>query len=103
MIGTTRRVNPHAQTIEFSRVPSHGSKVPDTEQRESILYRIHPARESRSLIFQIGTASPDRAVEAAKLVAGDVAGIDVNAGCPKPFSTGGGMGAALLRTPDTPC
>lgn len=36
----------------------------------------------------------------AKLVAADVAGIDVNAGCPKPFSTSGGMGAALLQTPE---
>ena len=34
------------------------------------------------------------------MVAGDVAGIDVNAGCPKPFSTHGGMGAMLLQTPD---
>jgi tRNA-dihydrouridine synthase 2 len=43
------------------------------------------------------------AVEAATLVAGDVAGIDLNSGCPKPFSTCGGMGAALLRTPDLLC
>lgn len=48
----------------------------------------------------MGTADPDRAVEAARIIAADVAGIDVNAGCPKPFSTSGGMGAALLRTPD---
>ena len=39
-------------------------------------------------------------MEAAKLVAENVAGIDVNAGCPKPFSTTGGMGAALLQDPD---
>jgi tRNA-dihydrouridine synthase 2 len=32
-----------------------------------------------------------------------VAGIDVNSGCPKPFSTAGGMGAALLKTPDLLC
>lgn len=37
----------------------------------------------------------------ARLVANDVAGIDVNMGCPKPFSLKGGMGAALLRAPDT--
>jgi tRNA-dihydrouridine synthase 2 len=37
------------------------------------------------------------------MVAADVAGIDVNAGCPKPFSTSGGMGAALLKTPDLLC
>jgi tRNA-dihydrouridine synthase 2 len=30
----------------------------------------------------------------------DVSGIDLNCGCPKLFSIKGGMGAALLRTPD---
>ncbi|KAH8160561.1 hypothetical protein CIB48_g7702 [Xylaria polymorpha] len=47
--------------------------------------------------------TPISAVQAARLVAADVAGIDVNAGCPKPFSTHDGMGAALLRTPDKLC
>lgn len=68
--------------------------------KENVLYRIDPVREKGKLIFQVGTASPDLAVQAAKIVASDVAGIDVNAGCPKPFSTSGGMGAALLRRPD---
>ena len=98
MIGTTRRVNPINSTIEFSRMSSNSS--PAMPRRESILYRIHPVQERGRLIFQIGTASPALAVEAAKLVAADVAGIDVNAGCPKPFSTSGGMGAALLQTPE---
>ena len=31
---------------------------------------------------------------------GDVAGIDVNMGCPKEFSLKGGMGAALLTQPE---
>lgn len=52
------------------------------------------------MICQIGTACPKLAVEAARLVAKDVSGIDVNAGCPLPFSTLGGMGSALLQTPD---
>lgn len=30
----------------------------------------------------------------------DVAAIDVNMGCPKPFSIKGGMGAALLKEPE---
>ena len=30
----------------------------------------------------------------------DVAGIDVNMGCPKEFSIKGGMGAALLKQPE---
>lgn len=29
-----------------------------------------------------------------------MAGIDVNMGCPKEYSTKGGMGAALLSDPD---
>lgn len=102
MIGTTRKVNTKLNTIDFTRFPSNGSQ-PNKEPKESLIYRLHPEREGKKLIFQMGTANPERAVEAARLVAADVAGIDVNAGCPKPFSTSGGMGAALLRTPDLLC
>ncbi|KAF1925365.1 FMN-linked oxidoreductase [Didymella exigua CBS 183.55] len=102
MIGTTRRLNPHTNTLEWSRLPTSKLKNPhlDPERRESVLYRIHPELEKGRLIYQMGTANPERAVQAAKMVAADVAGIDVNSGCPKPFSTAGGMGAALLKTPD---
>ena len=100
IIGTTVKSNPVTSTIDFTRYPSNGSKVPIAEQKESVIYRLHPEREGRKLIFQIGTASPTLAVEAAKIVAPYVAGVDVNSGCPKPFSTSGGMGAALLRTPE---
>jgi tRNA-dihydrouridine synthase 2 len=105
IIGTTRRLNPHTQTLEWSRLPTSKLKNPalDPENRESVLYRIHPEMEKGKLIYQMGTASPELAVQAAKMVAGDVAGIDVNSGCPKPFSTAGGMGAALLKTPDLLC
>lgn len=103
MIGTTRRVNESISTIDFTRLPSHGSKDPSKEQRESVIFRLHPEKEGKRLIFQIGTSDPERAVQAARIVAGDVAGIDVNAGCPKPFSTSGGMGAALLQTPEKLC
>ena len=100
MIGTTKRFNPITSTIDFTRLPSNSSRPESSFQKESLIYRLHPTRERGKLIFQIGTASPQTAVEAAKLVADDVAGIDVNAGCPKPFSTSGGMGAALLQKPD---
>jgi tRNA-dihydrouridine synthase 2 len=103
MIGTTRKVNETLKTIDFTRLPSHGAKDPRKDQKESLIYRLHPEREGKRLIFQIGTSDPERAVQAARIVAGDVAGIDVNAGCPKPFSTSGGMGAALLQTPDKLC
>lgn len=53
-----------------------------------------------AVIFQIGSADPELAAQAAKIVEQDVSGIDLNCGCPKPFSTHSGMGAALLSTPD---
>ena len=100
MIGTTKRINPICSTIDYTRTPSNASRNPAVAVKESNIYRLHSVREHGRLIFQIGTSSPSTAVEAAKLVAPHVAGIDVNAGCPKPFSTSGGMGAALLQTPD---
>ncbi|KAL7798098.1 FMN-linked oxidoreductase [Trichoderma ceciliae] len=103
IIGTTRRYNEATQTVEWFRVASHGQKEPPADAKENIIYATHPEKEKNRLIFQIGTSDPDRALEAARLVAADVAGIDVNAGCPKPFSTSGGMGAALLRTPAKLC
>lgn len=70
------------------------------EKGDKLVFRTCPAREKDKLVFQLGTASPELAVEAAKVVAKDVSAIDVNSGCPKHFSIHSGMGAALLRTPD---
>ncbi|KAK1834715.1 hypothetical protein QBC39DRAFT_368803 [Podospora conica] len=108
LIGTTRRINPRTGMIEFTRPSSHVHNAPVTPSgapAESIIYRLDPTSESapRRLIFQLGSASPSLAVAAARIVAPDVAGIDLNAGCPKPFSTHGGMGAVLLQTPDLLC
>lgn len=100
IVGASRRINPRNSMVEFTRIPSNNNAKANAEPQESIIYRIDPQREKGKLIFQMGTASPKIAVEASKVIAGDVAGIDVNAGCPKPFSTSGGMGAALLQTPD---
>ncbi|KAI2616608.1 dihydrouridine synthase [Hypoxylon sp. NC1633] len=103
LIGSTRRANPDTKTIDWTRKPSQGAKNPPVDVKDSVIYRMHPEKEGGKLIFQIGTSNPDLAVQAARLVAADVAGIDVNAGCPKPFSTHDGMGAALLRAPDKLC
>lgn len=100
IIGTERKVNEQTGCIEWCRVQSHGLKEPPADAKTNVIFATDPSKEAKKLIFQIGTADPERAVQAARIVAGDVAGIDLNAGCPKPFSTHGGMGAALLRTPD---
>lgn len=103
MIGATKRLNQHTKTIEWCRVPSHGQKEPPGDVKESVIFKVLPEKETGKLIFQMGTADPERAVQTARMIAEHVAGIDVNAGCPKPFSTSGGMGAALLKTPDKLC
>ena len=55
------------------------------------------------MILQLGTGNPESALKAAKHVEKDVAGIDVNMGCPKKFSIQGGMGAALLENQEIAC
>jgi tRNA-dihydrouridine synthase 2 len=49
------------------------------------MFTTHPI-EKPYLIYQIGSADPELAVQAAKMVMNDVSGIDLNCGCPKPFS-----------------
>ena len=66
------------------------------------MFTTHPI-EKPYLIYQIGSSDPDLAVQAARTVIQDVSGIDLNCGCPKPFSTHCGMGAALLTNPDLLC
>lgn len=71
-------------------------------KKDRAIFECHPLEKSR-LIFQLGSADPELAVQAALLVAHDVAGIGLNCGCPKSFSLSGGMGAALLHVPDKLC
>ncbi|OBA21720.1 FMN-linked oxidoreductase [Metschnikowia bicuspidata var. bicuspidata NRRL YB-4993] len=68
--------------------------------RNSLVFRTKRSLEKGKLIFQLGSADPQLAVAGAEKVIKDVDGIDLNCGCPKPFSTHSGMGAALLSTPD---
>eukprot|EP00730_Choanoeca_flexa_P006273 TRINITY_DN12123_c1_g2_i4.p1 TRINITY_DN12123_c1_g2~~TRINITY_DN12123_c1_g2_i4.p1 ORF type:complete len:535 (+),score=140.00 TRINITY_DN12123_c1_g2_i4:145-1605(+) len=88
MLDCERIVNPVLDTIDFV-----------SKQDHSVAFRTCAA-EKAAVVFQMGTSDPDRAVQVAKLVEEDVAGIDVNMGCPKPFSIKGGMGAALLKEPE---
>ncbi|KAG1742731.1 uncharacterized protein EDB91DRAFT_1051632 [Suillus paluster] len=66
------------------------------------MFTTHPL-EKPYLVYQIGSADLELAVQAAKTVMQDVSGVDLNCGCPKPFSTHAGMGAALLTNPDLLC
>ncbi|KAH9854386.1 FMN-linked oxidoreductase [Lenzites betulinus] len=70
--------------------------------KSKAIFTTHPI-EKPFLIYQIGSADPELAVQAARMVMEDVSGFDLNCGCPKPFSTHSGMGAALLTNPDLLC
>lgn len=69
------------------------------ESNGYVSFRTCPSEKDK-LVFQMGSSNAGRAVALAKLVQNDVSGIDVNMGCPKPYSTDFGMGAALLTRPD---
>ncbi|XP_076547830.1 dihydrouridine synthase 2 isoform X1 [Osmia lignaria lignaria] len=66
----------------------------------TITFRTCP-RERDQIVLQIGTCDAARALKVAKMIEQDIAGIDLNMGCPKLFSLVGKMGAALLQEPET--
>lgn len=91
IMGTERRVDPDTGVVDFVK---DGTPI----------FSCHPI-ERPYLIYQVGSSTPEYAAEAVRLVTqhDDVAGVDLNCGCPKPFSTLGGMGANLLTEPDKLC
>ncbi|PNW74273.1 hypothetical protein CHLRE_13g592300v5 [Chlamydomonas reinhardtii] len=90
VIASTRVVNEELQSIDFlDRGGEHGR----------VMFRT-TAEERPRLVFQLGAADAVLALQAAQVVAGDVAEVGLNMGCPKAFSLQGGMGAALLRKPE---
>ena len=102
--GTLREVQPDG-IIDFRRNTTNLSdktkrKVENCGGGPAILLRIDPSIERGRLICQIGTGEPNLALQAALHVHNDVDAIDINMGCPKKFSVGGGMGSALLSDPE---
>ncbi|MCP9260568.1 hypothetical protein DINM_003558 [Dirofilaria immitis] len=68
---------------------------------DDVVLRICDRNERQKCVLQIGTSDAQRAADVVKKCIGnDVAAIDINMGCPKPFSIAGGMGAALLGNPE---
>ncbi|GJN87115.1 hypothetical protein Rhopal_000060-T1 [Rhodotorula paludigena] len=89
IIGAQRTVDPKTGVVSFVK---NGRSI----------FECHPIEKPR-LIFQLGSASPELAVQALKVIEQDVAGVGLNCGCPKSFSLQGGMGAALLKDPERLC
>jgi tRNA-dihydrouridine synthase 2 len=67
--------------------------------QDEVVLRIADVEKSKC-VLQVGTCTEEYIVEIAKRIGPDVSAIDINMGCPKPFSLTGGMGAALLSKPD---
>ncbi|KAJ9479408.1 tRNA-dihydrouridine(20) synthase [NAD(P)+] [Pseudozyma hubeiensis] len=91
IIGCERKVDPHTGVIEYLK---------DHKQ----IFSCHPI-ERPYLVYQLGSSDPDLAFQAIRTItqADDVAAVDLNCGCPKPFSTHAGMGANMLSTPKLLC
>ena len=58
------------------------------------------ALERERVVAQLGTSNAMDAAQAAVALAADVAGVDINMGCPDATSVSGGMGSALLAKPE---
>ena len=91
IIGSERTVNLETGVVEYLK-----------EHKQ--IFSCHPI-ERPYLVYQLGSADPDLAYQAIKTItqADDVAAVDLNCGCPKPFSTHAGMGANMLSTPKLLC
>ncbi|XP_031849379.1 dihydrouridine synthase 2 isoform X2 [Nomia melanderi] len=89
LLRSFRRVNDVLGTIDY---------IDKTDG--TVTFRTCP-RERDKVVLQIGTCDGTRALKVGKMVEQDVAGIDLNMGCPKLFSMLGKMGAALLQEPET--
>jgi len=90
LIASRRIWNEKLHTFDYVNQKNH----------QNLTWRVSPSLEKDRVVFQLGSADPQLAVEAAKIVAPDVAAIDLNCGCPKPFSTHADMGSRLLYVPD---
>ncbi|XP_008565419.1 PREDICTED: tRNA-dihydrouridine(20) synthase [NAD(P)+]-like isoform X2 [Galeopterus variegatus] len=74
MLQCKRVVNEVLSTVDFV--------APD----DRVVFRTCEREQSR-VVFQMGTSDAERALAVARLIENDVAGIDVNMGCPKEYST----------------
>ena len=113
VLRTVRVTNDVLGTIDFVDAQEVVSKKPKAKRKRAthlkgscfssqdraVVYRTCTAEKGRN-VFQMGTANAVLAVQAASILHKDIAALDINMGCPKPFSVKGGMGAALLRTPE---
>lgn len=94
LLKCVRVENEALKTVDFI-LPSQSNKIATQP-----VYRTCALERGRN-VLQIGAANPEEAAQVCELFSRDVASVDLNMGCPESFSLSGGMGAALLKKPDT--
>ena len=77
----------------------NGSVLFKTDKSDTRAVHFNPQRKPQTTL-QLGTANDILACKAASILIPFVSEVNVNMGCPKPFSIQGGMGAALLASPE---
>ena len=82
---------------------NNGASSSFKEIQRPVILRIAHEIERGRLVYQIGTGDSTTALRAAQMVQQDVDAIDINMGCPKKFSTAGGMGSQLLKDVGRAC
>jgi tRNA-dihydrouridine synthase 2 len=124
LLKTQRMLNHELQTVEYvdkaeyerylkakEQAAKNTSQNVGTKQSKKlqkalnlrIAYQTSPLYEPKPLVFQVGTANADLALQTAQHLIKDYDVFDVNCGCPKHFSISGGMGAALLKDREKLC
>lgn len=88
LLKSVRRVNEALGTVDYI-----------DKSDGTVVFRTCNLEKDR-VVVQLGTCDAKRALKVAQMIENDVAGIDINMGCPKEFSLKGGMGAALLTQPE---
>ena len=81
-----RVVNERLSTIDYlvnNDNTSNNNEKKEKEKKKNILIFRTCELEKKKVIFQLGTNCPERALEAARMIEHDVAGVDINMGCPK--------------------
>eukprot|EP00033_Pygsuia_biforma_P004311 GCRY01004726.1.p1 GENE.GCRY01004726.1~~GCRY01004726.1.p1 ORF type:complete len:425 (+),score=80.51 GCRY01004726.1:191-1465(+) len=89
-----RFVDEELGVVDFSHPP------PSLKKRKENCVIFRTCSQEKNIVVQLGAPNSHCALKAAELISQDVHGIDLNCGCPKPFSVRNGMGACLLTKPE---
>uniref|UniRef100_A0A915P5Z7 DUS-like FMN-binding domain-containing protein n=1 Tax=Meloidogyne floridensis TaxID=298350 RepID=A0A915P5Z7_9BILA len=84
--------------LSCKRIENASLDTIDYMNGDDVVLRI-AAVEKENCVLQIGSNSPENAAEICRRFSNECMAIDLNMGCPKPFSVHSGMGAALLSDP----